>query len=183
MKKMISLAILMAAALTFGACGKEADPVESEETAVSLSADYPVYNTAQELVDQANLIFSGTVENITYELLDVRDKPVAGTEEGGSPYAIYEVRVTNIYKGSSEEDTICIKCPSGGVFDGMEYAVENAVSLEKGREYLLLAETYENAYPSLLNPTQAVYDLDAQKTAGEDENNGITLPQILKALK
>ena len=73
--------------------------------------DYPMYDTAQNLVDAADLVFTGKVENITYEMMDIKMESgpdsMTGLEEASKvPYTIFEIKVSNIYKGNTTDETI-----------------------------------------------------------------------------
>ena len=143
--------------------------------------DYPMYDTAQNLVDAADLVFTGKVENITYEMMDIKMESgpdsMTGLEEASKvPYTIFEIKVSNIYKGNTTDETIYLKRP-GGNFDTIVYELEGATPINQGEEYLFVAQTFENFYPSLVNVDQAVYDLNAPAVLSED--NTITLSQIL----
>ena len=143
--------------------------------------DYPMYDTAQNLVDAADLVFTGKVENITYEMMDIKMESgpdsMTGLEEASKvPYTIFEIKVSNIYKGNTTDETIYLKRP-GGNFDTIVYELEAATPINQGEEYLFVAQTFENFYPSLVNVDQAVYDLNAPAVLSED--NTITLSQIL----
>lgn len=181
------LGIVMAVCLSMSACGKEPEAAETEGTVISVHADYPHYETAQELVDSAELVFSGKVEKISCEMLDVRTP--SGTESAAEvsesqeiPYTLYEIKITKVYKGSYEDDTIIIKRP-GGQYGGTEYALDEAPDISQGETYLILAETYENSYASLLNVTQASYDMNAPEAYSEAGEGEITLSQILDLLE
>ena len=143
--------------------------------------DYPMYDTAQNLVDAADLVFTGKVENITYEMMDIKMESgpdsMTGLEEASKvPYTIFEIKVSNIYKGNTTDETIYLKRP-GGNFDTIVYELEGATPINQGEEYLFVAQTFENFYPSLVNVDQAVYDLNAPAVLSED--NTITPSQIL----
>ncbi|CVI70612.1 hypothetical protein NDGK_01933 [Clostridiales bacterium CHKCI001] len=154
---------------------------QAEPTKQIMIADYPMYDTAQNLVDAADLVFTGKVENITYEMLDIKMESgpdsITGLEEASSvPYTIFEIKVSNVYKGNVTDETIYLKRP-GGNFDTIVYELEGATPINQGEEYLFVAQTFENFYPSLVNVDQAVYDLNAPEVLSED--NTITLSQIL----
>lgn len=186
MKKAFFSCLLLVVCLSLGACGKETSEAKNEGMVTSIHADYPVYDTAQELVESADLVFGGTVENITYETMDVRtesgvDSLTGLSESQGMPYTLYEIKVTEIYKGSVEGDTIIVKC-LGGEVDGNIYVLDETSTISMGETYLFLTETYENSYPSLLNATQASYDMNAPESLNEENNDTITLSQILEVL-
>lgn len=189
MKKTFTSILLTGITLTLAACGSTADTAENTgDTGVAtiIHAEYPYYDTANDLVNSADFIFSGTVEGVSYEMLDVRterdtDSAAGSSSSFGIPYTIYEIKVDTVYKGTAQEDTVSIKVP-GGEMDGNQYIIEDAPAISLGETYLFLTETYENTYPSLLNVTQAAYDLNAPE-AYEENAGEITLSQILEILE
>ena len=155
------------------------DQIYDSKEVMVITADYPVYDSAKELIDTADIIFSGSVVDSKCEYLDVKSEKgkdsSTGLEEASPvPYTIYSIKIEKMYKGESQEDVIKIKCP-GGIIDGIEYASEITEQIKVGGQYLFLAKTYENSYPSLLNDTQAVYDL------GNLEEKGVR--ELLDALE
>ena len=186
MKKSFGIAMLVMAGCVLGACGKNVTEPENEKMITMIHAEYPSYNTAQELVDEADLVFSGTIESISYEMLDVRAESekdsVADLDQSyGIPYTIYKVKVDSIYKGSSEERYISIKC-LGGEADDNQYIVEGAVTLQEGERYLLLIKIFENTYPSLMNAAQSAYNMNEPNVISAEDSE-ITLSDILDILQ
>jgi hypothetical protein len=148
-----------------------------------LQAEYPQYDTAPDLVGASDLVFQGTVRNIKYQMLDVstekgRDQDTGLLELEAMPYTLYTIDVEKVYKGTIQTPTVTIKRP-GGNFGNNEYIVEDASEISAGRDYLFVAETYENSYPSLLNLTQGSYDMNAPQAANERDGSEITLADIL----
>ena len=187
MKKTFCAILLMVTCLMMGACGKEANEAKNEGITTSIHAEYPVYDTAQDLVGAADLVFSGSIENVTYETLNARtesgtDSLTGLSEAQGIPYTLYEIKVAEVYKGTVEGDTVIVKIP-GGELDGNMYVLDEASTISMGETYLFLTETYENSYPSLLNATQASYDMNAPESINEESNGAITLSQILEILE
>ena len=125
---------------------------------VEIHADYPVYETAKDLVDVSDLIISGRILDRRYELLDVSVDQ--GNDSGIQliPYTIYEIQILNVYKGKTEDDTIYIKCV-GGINDDVMYLTEINEKIKIGGDYLLLLKTYDATYSSLLNDSQSLFDL------------------------
>ena len=79
MKKIIAgllIAVLAIAGIGIGYKINQADASGEEKSVTVLQADYPQYNTAEELVESSDLVFTGTVKNIEYQMIDV------GTGEG-----------------------------------------------------------------------------------------------------
>lgn len=163
----------------------------TEESTVSISAEYPEYENANTLVDSSDLIFSGTVKDISYEQLDVRTDKEEGSETDGEklPYTIFEISVDQVYKGSIDGDTIRIK-RLGGQTDDTENDLsdlDDAIDISIGNTYLFLTETYADSYPSLVNMAQSAYNMDDAQAEGTmsyrmDSNQDITLSDIMKII-
>ena len=67
--------------------------------------------------------------------------------------------------------------------DGQVFVVEDASTIEVGETYLFITQTYENTYPSLLNVTQASFDMNKPEVSNNgQENEGITLSEVLEYL-
>lgn len=188
MKKSLCIVLSVTVLLAMSACGNKEDisKNDSEGFVTSIHTDYPVYDSAKEIVDAAGLVFSGTVKGISYEVLDVRSENNTDSQTGlsnsaGIPYTLYKIEIKKIYKGNVEGDTITIKRP-GGQVDSNEYVLEDATDISEGETYLFLAEQYENTYPSLLNASQASYNLNGQDEFST-EGNDITLSQIMEVLE
>lgn len=179
-KNIIILAlILIASALTACANAIIADnDEETSEEIVVIQADYPFYESAKDIVNSADLIFAGKITDQKYEYLDVKSEkgkdPETGLEKASAiPYTIFEIQVSKMYFGSTDDKTIYIKCP-GGKIDDKTYISEMTKNLKPEIEYLFLAKSFKNTYPSLINDTQSFYDLN-------DKDN-TELNEILKII-
>ena len=136
---------------------------QSEEVTV-VSADYPEYESAEGLVNAADIVFSGMVIDTQSEYIDIKmedgkDSSTGLDEASPVPYTIYSIKVERIYKGDTQEEIIKIKCPGGNI-DGSIFVSEINDQIEEGQNYMFLVKTFENSYPSLLNDTQSVYNLN-----------------------
>ena len=188
MKKIIAgllIAVLAIAGIGIGYKINQADASGEEKSVTVLQADYPQYNTAEELVESSNLVFTGTVKNIEYQMIDVGtgegpDEDTGFVDNEEIPYTLYTIDVDKVYKGSIDSSSIIVK-RAGGSFGDEEYVVENASEISKGKNYLFVTKIYEDTYPSLLNADQSSYDMDVPQTAMEGEE--IMLSDILKLFK
>jgi hypothetical protein len=148
---------------------------------VTISADYPKYDSLENLVDKADTIIKGKITGFTYTELNVAQENQSDNEllnPGGEkdsstiPYTVYDVEIEKTYKGTvKEKDTIQIKT-LGGIIGDTEYVLEDSsdTGLEEGKQYVLFLETYSDSPASLLNPAQASYEY-------EDDGNIITNQQ------
>ena len=184
MKKRILLLFLpMLIIFILTSCGKTIEENDLGEVITIIHADYPEYDTAQSLVDAADLVFVGQVESVTNQMLDVKTEAGKDSMTGlavadSIPYTIYEIEVVTVYKGNITGTTISLKRP-GGILDGNEYILEDATVVTLGNTYLFTAVSFENSYPSFLNSSQSSYDMNDAAPYSIDEK-GITLSQILE---
>lgn len=147
---------------------------------VTFHEDYPVYEDASQLVKKADLVFTGKVKSKKNEWLDIRDYQNEKDETELLPYTIYEVEIEELYKGNYDESSIKVKV-LGGNMNGTIYEMEDAMPIEIGEEYLFNVSTYKDSEATLLNMTQAIYDLNAPNLISEE--NSITVSDIIEAAK
>lgn len=176
------LGLIMICAL-LGGCGKIED-VDNDNEKMTLYNDYPEFDTAQDIVEASDYIFSGIVEEITYQELYIEEEgdienndPLLDedSKQNPIPYTIYEIKVNNIYKGSLDK-TFKIK-RAGGEYDGKIVNIDGAVKITKGTEYLFLAKDYSGTIPSLVTISQGVYEMNQPN---KEDINDITLKDIVK---
>lgn len=134
---------------------------------VPMHADYPVYETEKECVEKADLVFSGIIESMSFEMLDIKESngkdPLTGLEKSSPiPYTLYTIKIDEMYKGKSDTEEIVVKC-IGGKSEETIYQSDFLEKLKEGSSYLFLVSTYENTYPSPINPEQGVIELSGEK--------------------
>lgn len=141
--------------------------ISSENTTIEVFADYPYYDSAEDLVDAANLILCGKVTKISKESIDISSKPISDSEDTGSQdaciytYLVYDVDISNIYKGEYSEDTIKVK----------QLDTIDAADIVENSDYLFTLQTYPDCYPSLLNVEQSVFKLNKAKSDGNKKKS------------
>ena len=186
-KRAFILVGILFSLVLMSACNSNSNTAANENEVTVIQVEYPVYDTAEEIVNASDLVFSGTVTEINYESLNVKSETGADTETGlveasEIPYTIFNISIEQLYKGNVESDSISIKRP-GGKMDGQVFVVEDASTIEVGETYLFITQTYENTYPSLLNVTQASFDMNKPEVSNNgQENEGITLSEVLEYL-
>lgn len=186
-KRAFILASILFSLVVMSACSSNSNTAANENEVTVIQAEYPVYDTAEEIVNASDLVFSGTVTEINYESLNVKTETGADPETGLAeaseiPYTIFDISIEQVYKGNVESNSISIKRP-GGKMDGQVFVVEGASAIEVGETYLFITQTYENTYPSLLNVTQASFDMNNPEVVNNgQENEGITLSEVLEYL-
>jgi hypothetical protein len=186
-KRAFMLVGILLISIVMSACSSNSKSTTNENETTIIQAEYPVYDTAEEIVDASDLVFSGTVTEINYESLNVKSETGADSETGlveatEIPYTIFDISIEKVYKGNVESSSISIKRP-GGKIDGQFFVVEGASTIEVGETYLFITQTYENAYPSLLNVTQASFDMSKPEVLNSEQGNArITLSEVLEYL-
>lgn len=184
-KKFPLFILLFAFVFMFSACSKTESSLEPDEV-VLIQADYLQYDNAKELVDSADLVFTGQVNNVAYEMLNIRSDqgpdPETGLDDQDDllPYTIFEIEIEEVLKGEYKEKTIQIK-RLGGIHDNVEYLLMDATEIQEGQSYLFTTHIYDD-YPSLVNADQSVYNLNSSMGLTSDDDH-ITLLDILDLFK
>ena len=74
---------------------------------INISADWPYYETAEDLIDASDVVFKGTITEITYKIIDYKyGKEVEncnGDCDNKMLYTVYNVKPTEVYKGGNED--------------------------------------------------------------------------------
>lgn len=157
---------------------------KTPEKTVTISADYPGYDSLEALTDRADLIVQGTVKEMQYKQIDI--SLGKGSDDSPSPYTVYTVAVDEVFKGDGNVgETVEVKVP-GGIFDGVAYVIEGMDSplLETDQSYVLFLATYENLPASLLNLTQAAYEIEENgELAGAESDSSIRLEFSIEDLR
>lgn len=152
--------------------------------------DWPVYASADELIRSSDVIVLGDVTDISYQVLDTRTAEPAAEdtdEEYCMLYTIYEFNVKLSYKGNSS-DNVKIAIPGGQMNVRVEEQIEANVSeyipilpgmpeMNLGETYLLALHQYPEHMPTILNPTQSVYNLS--NNSSNEEHLNISAEEII----
>ncbi|KFI53813.1 hypothetical protein BBIA_1410 [Bifidobacterium biavatii DSM 23969] len=187
-KRVVILSLMLVGLIAMSACGSNANPTATNNEITTIQAEYPIYDTAKEIIDSSDLVFSGTVKKISYKSLNVKSEKGPDLETGLDksseiPYTIFSITIDKVYKGNTDANTIAIKRPGGKVGDQV-VAVQGDSTIGVGGTYLFITKTYENSYPSLLNATQASFDMNHPDILTNDQKNeGITLSTVLEYLQ
>lgn len=149
---------------------------------LTIHADYPYYSNINDLTNSANIVISGKVKNVNkgnklYIDKGPEDKNIDSNKKDneGMIYTVSEIEVTDVIKGNLKVgDKIKVK-QLGGTYDNVTYKVDDMTYLQKGKEYVLFLQTYEDIDPNepycLLNPVQAYMDIDNDKVKPSPKNN------------
>lgn len=173
----VILSILIISTLVLTACTAAEKPVAGESETITIHADYPWYESTEDLYEKADLVMEGKVLDSRVEWVnhaiapdkededDPRSNPSGEGDPGETITTIYTVKVQDIYKGSAGE-TIELE-DMGGEINGIVCENPEAAELGTGDTYLLFLSVYGDYPACLLNPTQAVYRVDGDRLVGE----------------
>lgn len=147
--------------------------VEYEE----ISRDYPYYDSLSSLANKANQVFSGRINKVSFEVLDMRTmKPIEDGEisQWAMLFTVYEIEAEEVYAGSPISVKLRIE---GGIPDGYEReqiallgnakipVMKEFPALTIGTKYLFALYHADGAeYSSILNPMQSIYSENAVST-------------------
>lgn len=160
-----------------------ASDLNSDYPILNFHPDWPSYNTAEEIVKAATNIYSGTVIEISFSIVDMKtgsvDEDPKSTSTSRMLYTIYTVEVQESYKGDNASK---IKiCKTGGLnnyrvkeqydlmnISGMlsQYSgipvCDDECSLAVGKEYLFCTSRTAGDFDYIINPTQFAYDPNSE---------------------
>ena len=162
---------------------------------VFASADWQIYDSAEALVENADLVFIGKITDIDFQVLDLSNAlPVSEKtpDYNRQLYTIYTVEISDTYKGDTT-DVTKVRV-SGGLVD---YKVDEQLSVmerekaflrEKGipilknyhkvkcsigNSYLFVLKQFETGHPTIMNVDQSIFDLSEptrKQTVGDNYN-------------
>ena len=135
-------------------------------------SDYPVYKNAEELITASDIVLTGKVTDIFFQMLDSTTglPPTDQTEERNNELCtIYTVEVISTYKGDASE-AVSIRT-QGGLKD--EYLDQQILALGErasngitvaqdmpeikiGETYLFSLRVFDGTDPCLMNPDQGI---------------------------
>ncbi|MEV0129095.1 hypothetical protein AB0H83_11645 [Dactylosporangium sp. NPDC050688] len=121
---------------------------------VRYQADYPQYQTLEELFKAADLVAEVRLGAST----EVRGP----TQTVPNVHTVFAATVGRTYKGTAPA-RLEIK-QGGGRYKGTDHIETGSVSLQTEGHYLVFVEVYDDAPASLLNPAQGQYRLDEAGT-------------------
>lgn len=144
----------------------------------TMKADWPTYSNVQELVDKANIVFTGRITGISFDVLDL-ETGLPATEETEirhrDLYTIYTIETIDQYKGTVEGSSQ-VRILGGikeyrtdeqmSLMSEMEVQgsgipiLEGSVSYTIGKTYLFVLNQFEATASTILNLDQSVYSLD-----------------------
>lgn len=115
-----------------------------------------------EVVDDADIIFSGKIINIETKLSDQNGKQV--------PYTFVTVSITEVLKGSLKGDTYTFKT-AGGQYPGKKlvYAIGDMPSFKEGQEVFLFLKDDPTLYSPVVGFFQGRFNLLVNKSSGSKE--------------
>ena len=162
---------------------------------VITTSDWPLYSSAKDLINNADLVFIGKITGIDFDVLDSSTAlPVSENTPNYARqlYTIYTVEISQTYKGDTT-DVTKIRV-MGGVVDynidtqlevmeiGNAFGKENGIPIldnyykvqcKIGNSYLFTLRQFETGYPTIMNVDQSVFDLNdptRKQTIGNNPN-------------
>ena len=155
---------------------------KSTHQTILVHADYPVYNSTEEIANAATNIYVGTVKDISFEVIDMKTGKADNSSESLSTsrmlYTVYTISVTDSIKGDNpEEIKICTlggiagyneenqfnKLRSSGLltkYNGIPIT-KSKCSLAVGNKYLFCTSRTVGDYDFVINLTQFAHRIDS----------------------
>jgi len=200
MKKFVSM-LLVLCVVILSSCSNKAKTgsdvsINTESISYgSIESDWTIFPSAQELVDESQLVFTGKVTDISFQMLDGTTgyAPTEKTEEiNNQLYTFYDIEIITLYKGeASKSIQVAIR---GGIMDYREdeqltvmgkYAEkgipisEEIPKLEVGETYLLALGKNGDLPAFNLTPAQSIYNLYNPFIEYRDGYPSITVKSVI----
>ena len=153
-KRAFMLVGILLISIVMSACSSNSKSTTNENETTIIQAEYPVYDTAEEIVDASDLVFSGTVTEINYESLNVKSETGADSETGlveatEIPYTIFDISIEIVLSDNSIKvgDILEVQNNSNYRFEVVEItnttatciSLETTRGLRKGEEVVLVS--------------------------------------------
>ena len=145
---------------------------------VKIDASYPWYNDIDSLVRAADLIAEGIVTNSRVESIYLSNNK----EESPIIYTVYNIKITRVYKGSTQHKESFEVKQLGGEDATTAYIANDVTPLKSQSSYLFFLEVYDDAPASLLNPIQGLYQITDGAFIAHEENPIKVTAETLKSL-
>ena len=152
-------ALLLVVALIALLCGCQADT--GEKSVYYRHADYPIYDTFNELFSQATHVIYGRITDISQEMLSYS---ISHSELDKEPTTVYTVEILQHYKGEISSNIFYIR-QFGGETDTAVYIYPDEPQLVLGDNYILFlgGNCIDENTAWLLNAHQSVYLVSENK--------------------
>lgn len=145
------VALVVVLAFALAGCANQPDMLAKT---VRYQADYPQYQTLEELFKAADLVAEVR--------LGASSEVRGPTQTVPNVHTVFAATVGRAYKGTAPAP-LEIK-QGGGRYKGTDHIETGSVSLRTEGHYLVFVELYDDAPASLLNPAQGQYRLDGAGT-------------------
>lgn len=193
-KKMLSLGIFILIVSATSACsaGNKISKAGGENAqsldTVSIHADFPSYNNMDELVNTADIIVRGKILFSEVKSLDIAIKEskdpkdekanpmsnsdLSAMQEEPIVYTVSDFEITEVLKGDNIKVTEKIQVKQlGGAYNNKLFVGSGIEHFAQNQEYLLFLKQYEDSPYSLLNPVQAMYEIQDDKIVPREKNS------------
>ena len=175
------------------------DPSASELNIVyeTISPDWPLYGSADELIDASDKVLLGTVTDVSFQMIDIR----TGKAPEGEPeelycylYTIYDIDTLETYKGEPSQK-VQVRVIGGieGAYETEQVAalgeqeqptifvLGDSAKLNEGETYLFMLAQYDDAIPTIVNVEQGIYDIADAQSNGPEQGGEITVQDIISS--
>ncbi|MDR0284538.1 MAG: hypothetical protein LBI33_06555, partial [Propionibacteriaceae bacterium] len=182
MKKTLVPWLIIAVALGGCAVSPESSPSATTAPApevVIMNASYPSFATADDLASRSTDVLVGRVTMSTVRQIDITDYTRSDdprVDPGGMPtptyvtHTLHDVVVTRTVKGGATPGATIAVAELGGVLGATDYQTGEGILLADGHTYLLFLQQGSDGRYYLVNPVEAVYQIDDQGTHKDRRN-------------
>ena len=165
---------------------------QKEDTAyyTKITAGWPVYESAEKLIDAGKIVIIGEVTDISFKILNKEtSEETDSKDENGYLHTIYRAEVECNLKGNTTDeiqiqmiggrDDIKVEEQLSVLGDNSCYGIPILVgmrNIEVGKKYLFVIHQYREKMPTLINVDQGVFSLEEQLK--KDETSIVSLKEV-----
>lgn len=163
----------------------------------TISPDWLLYDSVDELIDASDKVILGTVTNVSFQMIDIRTgkAPEGEVEESYCYlYTIYDIDTIETYKGEpSQKEQVRVIGGIKGAYEpeqvaalgGQEqttiFTLGDSARLDEGVTYLFMLAQYDDAIPTIVNIEQGFYDIADVQNNGTEQDGDITVQDIISS--
>lgn len=175
--------------------GSDVAATKLNVTYETISPDWPLYDSTDELINASDKVILGTVTDVSFQMIDIR---TGKAPEGEMDelycylYTIYDIDTLETYKGEpKQEDQVRVIGGIEGAYETEQVAalgepeqptifvLGDSSRLEEGETYLFMLAQYDDAIPTIINVEQGIYDIADVQSSGAELTQEITVQDIV----
>ena len=180
MKKTLLVLLVLASVFILAGCSED-------KYEIFIRADYPYYNSIEELSDNSTNVIRARVVSNYAQRLDTALRPRNAREDTGAPHApfyqnhiVTQIEVLEVFRGYLSVGDVVEMRQLGGTVGNRSYINPDLLNISVNDELVLFLFSFsDSVLPYILpNPVQSAYRFSDNAASARGRNNNVTLPSV-----